>query len=498
MEAQRLHTKRPVIIYSRVSNLITSIRFLDINIAQDSHKCKERPVIRILLPDTFALAVTEALLHARWQSVVFLADHALRFERVGVLEDIRVAVDLRQNGDDGLVGWDFVLAVTQRDRALGIGDRFDVETGRHGGKTEGFAEDGLTVGELGEVFIFPFTRADDGVDLLLRLFNFLWVLDEVVQREGDEIGGCGGADENVDDFVEDLAVCQGVAGLRVFAVEHGVEHVLFGVLAILARGDDLGAVVAHDLDVVVELAVVVQPVEEAGSCGTAHGFAGRGFLGFNNSRLLAQDAVDALVEEAQHVGGVVETVQIVGHADLLVVARRPFLDQILCCVAHACEFLADGLWADQRCHDAMCLAPAVIFGVEGCEETVVDGCADLDDGSCHAFPEASLVADFFDVGVVGDEDNLMAEDIDFEDGACSLALYQKIVISIASSPYFSASAFKDPQVLEGLTSKMLPRIGRPGGAGIGAGMMDNSNHRKMMQHRARREEQEEKSKPNHL
>ena len=206
MEAQRLHTKRPVIIHPRISNLVTRIRLLDINIAQDSHQRKERPVIRVLLPDTLALAVTEALLHARRESVVFLADHALRFERVGVLEDIRVAVDLRQNGDDGLVGGDFVLPVTECDRALGIGDRFDVETGRHGGETEGFAEDTLAIGELGEMFVFPFTRADDGVDLLLRLFDFLRVLDEIVQCEGDEVGGCGGADEDVDDFVEDLAV----------------------------------------------------------------------------------------------------------------------------------------------------------------------------------------------------------------------------------------------------------------------------------------------------
>ena len=81
-------------------------------------------------------------------------------------------------------------------------------------------------------------------------------------------------------------------------MEHGVEHVFFGALGFLARGDDLGAVVAHDLDVVVELAVVVQPVEETGSCGTAHGFAGRGFLGLDYGWFVAEDAVDALVEEA--------------------------------------------------------------------------------------------------------------------------------------------------------------------------------------------------------
>jgi len=42
---------------------------------------------------------------------------------------------------------------------------------------------------------------------------------------------------------------------------------------------------------------------------------------------------------------------------------------------------------------------------------------------------------------------------------------------------------------------MLPRIGRPGGAGIGADMMadsDNSNHRKIMQQRAKREKEEKK------
>lgn len=452
MESQRLHTKRPIIIHPRIRNLITRIRLLDINLAQDSHKRKERPVIRILLSDTLALAVTEALLHARWQSVVFLAHHALRLEGVGILEDIGVAIHLRQNGDDGLVGGDFVLPVTERDRALCIGDRLDVEPRCDGGETEGFAEDGLAVGELGEVFVFPFVGADDGVDLRLCLFDFLGVLDEVVQCEGHEVGGRGGADENVDDFIEHLAVCQAVAGLRVFAVEHGVEHVLFGVLGLLARGDDLGTVVAHRLDVVVELAVVVQPVEETGSCWAAHGFAGRGFLCLEYDWLLAQDAVDALVEEAQHVGGVVQAVEVVGHADLLVVARGPFLNQVLGCVAHACEFLTDGLGANQRGHDAVCLAPAFVFGVKGCEETVMDGSADLDNGSCHAFPEASLVADFFDVGIVGDEDDLVAEDVDFEDRACPLTPHQEMV--------------HDKSELTIFLSQRIQRSPRVGGADI--------------------------------
>lgn len=115
----------------------------------------------------------------------------------------------------------------------------------------------------------------------------------------------------------------------------------------------------------------------------------------------------------------VQPVHVVCHADLLVVAGGPFLDQVFGCLAHAREFLSDGLWADQRGHDTVGLAPALFFVVEGCEETVVNSRADLDNGSCNTFPEASLVADFFDISVVGDEDDLVAEDVNTEDGACS-------------------------------------------------------------------------------
>lgn len=48
----------------------------------------------------------------------------------------------------------------------------------------------------------------------------------------------------------------------------------------------------------------------------------------------------------------------------------------------------------------------------------MDSGPDLDNRAGDAFPEARLIADFFEIGGVGDEDDLVAEDLDSEDGAC--------------------------------------------------------------------------------
>lgn len=60
-------------------------------------------------------------------------------------------------------------------------------------------------------------------------------------------------------------------------------------------------------------------------------------------------------------------------------------------------------------------APDLILRVVGREQTVVHGGADLNNGTGHAFPEASLVTDLFQVGGVGNEDELFAENFDTED-----------------------------------------------------------------------------------
>ena len=264
--------------------------------------------------------------------------------------------------------------------------------------------------------VIPFSRADNAVDFFLRSGDFLRVLDEVVDCEGNEVRCCGTANEDVDDFIENLAFCQALAGLRIFSVDQGVQHVLllFGGV-VPALSDDLGAVVTHCLDVVVELAVVEQPVEQTRTGWPAHGLTGRGLLCFDHGGFLAQDTVHALVEEAEHVGGVVQAVQVVRHADLLLVSRRPFFDQILGSLAHASEFLPDSVWADQRGHDTVRDAPAFLLFVEGSEKTVMDGRTDGDDRTGDTFPEAGLVADFFKVGSISDEDDLVAENVDFEE-----------------------------------------------------------------------------------
>jgi hypothetical protein len=47
--------------------------------------------------------------------------------------------------------------------------------------------------------------------------------------------------------------------------------------------------------------------------------------------------------------------------------------------------------------------------------------ADCDDRTGDAFAEAGFIANFFQQGGSGNEDDVMAENADFEDGACSMA-----------------------------------------------------------------------------
>ena len=60
-------------------------------------------------------------------------------------------------------------------------------------------------------------------------------------------------------------------------------------------------------------------------------------------------------------------------------------------------------------------APACLI-VERCEETVVDERPNLDNWTTDTFPESRFVTNFFEKGGVGDEDKLVAEDIDFKNG----------------------------------------------------------------------------------
>lgn len=53
-----------------------------------------------------------------------------------------------------------------------------------------------------------------------------------------------------------------------------------------------------------------------------------------------------------------------------------------------------------------------------CEERGVHGLANLDNRAIDAFAEAGFVTDFFQKRSAANKDNLCAEGVDFEDGAC--------------------------------------------------------------------------------
>ncbi len=103
------------------------------------------------------------------------------------------------------------------------------------------------------------------------------------------------------------------------------------------------------------------------------------------------------------------------------------------------------------------------------EERSVHGFTDLDDGPTDVFPKSLLVAEFVTEGCISYEDNVLAENSDFEDLACVGERDQQTGGAGRLgrvSPYFSHSFCRETQVLLGSTSEMLPSRGTPGGLGI--------------------------------
>lgn len=58
-----------------------------------------------------------------------------------------------------------------------------------------------------------------------------------------------------------------------------------------------------------------------------------------------------------------------------------------------------------------------LLGVVCCEQTVVHGISDFDYWSSHTLAESGLIANLFQQSDTTDEDDLMAESIDLENGA---------------------------------------------------------------------------------
>lgn len=120
------------------------------------------------------------------------------------------------------------------------------------------------------------------------------------------------------------------------------------------------------------------------------------------------------------------------------------------------------------------------FVGEGGEEGIMHGAADLDNGPADELAEAGFVAYFGAEGDGADEDDLVAEDGDFEDWTCGWAMSRLNIKDGGKGrggrcqPCFSQSFWRETQVLDGSISKMLPRRGTPFGWGMGWGIAAQS------------------------
>lgn len=129
--------------------------------------------------------------------------------------------------------------------------------------------------------------------------------------------------------------------------------------------------------------------------------------------------------------------------------------------------------------------PALLV-VVCCEQTVVHGISDFDYWSCNTLAEPGLVANLFQQSDTADEDDLMAESIDLENGSlkkiisdCSLGLGVAGARGrVAVIPNCLANLLREFHVSLGLMSKTLPKRGIPGGPGILVGIIAGGGKKK--------------------
>lgn len=96
---------------------------------------------------------------------------------------------------------------------------------------------------------------------------------------------------------------------------------------------------------------------------------------------------------------------------------HPFHEKQVRRPLHVSDLALDGRSCEERRDNSVCDAPACFVVVRG-EQRLVDDLAEFDSRPGEAFSKARFITDFLNEGGRADEDGLVAEELELEDGPC--------------------------------------------------------------------------------
>jgi hypothetical protein len=105
------------------------------------------------------------------------------------------------------------------------------------------------------------------------------------------------------------------------------------------------------------------------------------------------------------------------------------------------------------------------------EKTIVDSISNLLESSGDGLCEPLLVADLVHQLMGRDEYSVATAKVELEDRACPGSVSARHSRIPEDIPYISASRVRLADESAGSMSLILPKIGRPGGPGMGSGMV---------------------------
>ena len=329
-----------------------------------------------------------------------------------------------QHDDHGLLGRDLVLAAGDQD-----GPFVDIRTGLNvepwccRTQSHAFPHDPGAIRQLVEVVVCELAIPQHGIYLLPGFRDTRGISGKVVQSGGDHAGGGGAANRHGDNLVDNLTFLQPLARDGILAVDHHIQHIPASLLSqfrvLPSILEALPRIRPHGLAIPLELVLMEQPVDDARAGGPHDGLARRSIHGRDHGiRFLARDAAEFPAIEAQRGRFEIQAIQVIDRhhrsSGSSSSSGRPFPRQFAGALAQLGESHLDGIGRQERGQDAVVDGPGRFVG-EGGEEGIVHGAADLDDGPANEFAEAGLVAQLGAEGDGADEDDLLAQDGDFED-----------------------------------------------------------------------------------
>ncbi len=352
--------------------------------------------------DAGALAVAERLPGIERPPGLRLTAEILGVEGIGVRSPDRGISVQRRHQDGGERALPELVLAAADGLVL---ERRDAIGRRRRPQPQRLFQDLRDVGELRHLLVGRLRidiGAEDAIDLLVRLLENVGVLEQRIERVGQQ-AACGlvARDQKGVDLVADVDVVELLAGRAVDAGHHRGEHVLLVVDALrtlAALGDDLVDHLVHEGDVFRERpAALLHPELLERQAARHHDGFERAHQRFDEGMVVAPvERVEAVVEAAEADRVQRQRRHVVDDVDLVVgVEPLPFVDELLGDIDHARVIGLHGAVAEGLEQDVVRLAPVRLPGVGG-EQAVAADRAHAPQRTAHGLVEALLVRELVD------------------------------------------------------------------------------------------------------